>query len=163
MIGIYCWKNKINNKYYIGQSIDIEKRKKQHIASAGKYSTKISRALVKYGIENFDFQILEETTIEELNKKEAYWIKYYDSIKNGYNITFVDENGDRIEGEFNPNAKMTNEMVLEIRNRIFINNEYPPEVYEDYCDFISYDAFWQAFHGVLKMILQWSSLIQILL
>lgn len=30
MTGIYYWKNKITNKYYIGQSIDISKRLTQH-------------------------------------------------------------------------------------------------------------------------------------
>lgn len=63
MIGIYSWKNLINNKRYVGQSIDIERRKKQHIQSAGKLTTKISQALYKYGINNFSFEILEETSI----------------------------------------------------------------------------------------------------
>ena len=41
----------------------------------------------KYGIENFSFELIEECTQDELDDKEQYWIKYYDSFKNGYNNT----------------------------------------------------------------------------
>lgn len=147
MIGIYCWTNKINNKKYIGQSVNIERRKQQHIYGVGKYSTKISQAFAKYGLHNFTFEVLEEVEIDKLDIREQYWIDYYNSISEGYNITYVDENGCNVRGEYNPNAKLTNEDVLEIRNRIYILNEYPKEVYEDYADKISYNRFWSAFHG----------------
>jgi len=43
----------------------------------------------KYGIDNFSFEVIEECSLEELNDKEKYWIKYYDShnSSNGYNLT----------------------------------------------------------------------------
>lgn len=148
MIGIYCWTNKQNNKKYIGKSVDIQKRKEQHIRSAGKYTTKFSKALYKYGWNNFEFEILEETTIEDLNKKETYYIKKLNThyLKgHGYNMNY---GGDEPTlGEDNPNSKLTNKEVLEIRNRIFVNKEYPKEVYSDYEDKIGYDRFWSAFHG----------------
>lgn len=147
MIGIYCWTNKINNKKYVGQSIDIERRRQQHIYGAGKYTTKISLAMHKYGLNNFTFEILELCEIEKLNEREQYWIDFYDSIANGYNITYVDEDGCVTRGEYNPRTKLTNEEVLEMRNRVHINKEYPREVYEDYKDKISYDRFWSAIHG----------------
>ena len=146
MIGIYCWKNKLNNKRYIGQSVDIERRKQQHVSGAGKYETKISQALYKYGVNNFDFEILETCTPNILNEREQYWINQYDSIKNGYNITYVENDGCVIHGEFNPRTKLTNEEVLEMRNRVHISKEYPKEVYEDYANKISYDSFWSAIH-----------------
>ena len=148
MIGIYCWTNKINNKKYIGQSIDIERRRQQHIYGAGKYTTKISMALYKYGLHNFTFEILETCDANELDVREQYWIDYYDSIKNGYNITYVDENGCNVQGENNPRTQLTNEDVLEIRNRVHINRESLREVYADYSDKISYDRIWSAAHGV---------------
>ena len=58
ILGIYQIKNLINNKVYIGQSIDIERRWEQH-----KYvnnCTYISRAIKKYGVNNFEFLTLEE-------------------------------------------------------------------------------------------------------
>lgn len=64
MIGIYKYTNKINQKSYIGQSIQIEKRKKQHIQSAYNknhinYYSDFYKAIRNFGIENFDFEILE--------------------------------------------------------------------------------------------------------
>ena len=47
----------------------------------------IHKALQKYGIENFDFSILELCSENELDDKEIYWINYYNSYKDGYNET----------------------------------------------------------------------------
>lgn len=71
MIGIYKITNKINGKCYIGQSNDIERRWKEHKNSfsnpnVSDYESKKNRAFRKYGIENFDFQVLEETCLEIL-------------------------------------------------------------------------------------------------
>lgn len=41
-----------------------------------------------YGIENFDFEIIEECPIEELDEKEIYYIKLFDSYNTGYNNTY---------------------------------------------------------------------------
>ena len=96
--GIYQIKNKINGKSYIGQSKDIYNRWKQHKLVISDNCNSIMKeypfyqALKKYGIENFDFSILEECSTEELDKKEKYWINklntYINSINsNGYNLT----------------------------------------------------------------------------
>ena len=88
MCGIYKITNKINGKIYIGQSIDIQRRWVHHRNSINEpdlYS--LQQAFVKYGIENFEFEILEECLPAELNQKEIYYIHYYDSYKNGYNET----------------------------------------------------------------------------
>lgn len=92
MIGIYKIVNQINKKVYIGQSVDIEARWKKHKntyknQNAHEYNYHIYRAMRKYGVENFTFEIIEECTASELDDKEKYWIKYYDSYKNGYNET----------------------------------------------------------------------------
>lgn len=92
MIGIYCIKNKKNDKRYIGQSINIEKRWNQHRQRAYnsnclQYNYPIYRAIRYYGIENFEFEILEECNKEELNLREQYWIKKFNTYKNGYNLT----------------------------------------------------------------------------
>lgn len=96
MIGIYKIENLINHHVYIGQSINIKERWQEHYrngiadesASCKQwYNYPLYRAIRKYGIENFSFTVLEETTPEELNIKERYWINYYDSYNNGYNAT----------------------------------------------------------------------------
>ena len=48
--------------------------------------TKFYRAVRKYGRENFQIeQIDSASTQEELDDKEVYWIKYYNSVESGYN------------------------------------------------------------------------------
>jgi len=49
--------------------------------------TKFYRAIRKYGENNFYIELLETTTIDNLNEREKYWISYYNSYKNGYNST----------------------------------------------------------------------------
>lgn len=54
------------------------------------YNRPLYRAIRKYGIENFDFVIIELCKPEDLNDKEIYWIKYYNSyedVNKGYNLT----------------------------------------------------------------------------
>lgn len=87
MIGIYKITNKINNKCYIGQSRNIERRWKRHIQENN--DSAIHRAIKKYGVENFSFEVIEECSTEELDKKEIYWINFYNSIdkEKGYNLT----------------------------------------------------------------------------
>lgn len=85
MVGIYKITNKINNKIYVGQSIDIQRRWEEH-KFYSKDDTVLQHAFSKYGINNFIFEIIEECNIDELDEKEIYWISYYDSFENGYNM-----------------------------------------------------------------------------
>ena len=92
MIGIYKITNNINNKIYVGQSIDIKERWKQHLYKAYNekelgYNSAIHQAFRKYGYENFSFEIIELCNKEELDVKEIYWIKTLNSLAPiGYNI-----------------------------------------------------------------------------
>ena len=96
--GIYKIKNNINQKEYVGKSIDIEGRWKSHISLAENGSRyPIHCALRKYGIENFEFSILEECEISELNDKEMEWISKLNTYKNGYNCTRGGEGNLRID------------------------------------------------------------------
>lgn len=93
IVGIYKIENLINHKVYIGQSRNIEKRWNRHKSTIlnqndHNYENPLYRAIRKYGIENFQFSILEKCSIEELNQKEIYWINFYNSFFNGYNLTF---------------------------------------------------------------------------
>lgn len=82
---IYKIQNKINGKIYIGQTVrTLKERIEEHKRNK---KSKISKAIKKYGINNFDIQVIDEVnTIEELNQKEIYYIKKYNSINNGYNL-----------------------------------------------------------------------------
>jgi len=94
MIGIYKFTNKITGESYIGQSRDIHKRYIQHKCrhekrlreNAPVEDTYFHSMLNHYGFWNFDFEIIEECNIDELNEKEIYYIKAFNTLyPNGYN------------------------------------------------------------------------------
>lgn len=90
--GIYKIENKLNKKVYIGQSLNIEERWKAHRVAGQNINHKykdypLYKDMHQYKIENFIFSIVEECSKNELDDKEIYWIKYYDSFYNGYNQT----------------------------------------------------------------------------
>jgi group I intron endonuclease len=90
--GIYKITNRINNKLYIGQAVDIAARwnAEKWLSKSDRYGIQtITRAIHKYGLDNFTFEILEETSIDRLNTREKYWISYFNSNnpEKGYNLT----------------------------------------------------------------------------
>lgn len=87
MTGIYMFTNKCTEKSYIGQSINIEKRYNAHLFKMSEKSL-FHDELHYYGIHNFDFEILEECSVQDLDDREMYYIKKYNTISpNGYNLT----------------------------------------------------------------------------
>lgn len=67
-----------------------EHRWKEHIhdySREGYRDRPLYRAFTKYGIENFEFSVIEQCSDLEVNDRETYWIEYYGSFKNGYNAT----------------------------------------------------------------------------
>ena len=121
MTGIYLITNKINGKYYVGQSKDIYTRwkREKRIASNPNdknYNDVIFRAIRKYGIENFSWTVLEECKIEELNQREIYWAKYYNSYRpNGYNVA-------KCGGGVVVHHKTTPEQISRIKNMLLTTN-----------------------------------------
>lgn len=88
--GIYKITNLVNGKCYIGQSTYIPKRWRNHKAIVFNindecYDYPLYRAIRKYGLEQFEFKVIENCSKELLNDREKYWISYYDSYFNGYN------------------------------------------------------------------------------
>lgn len=88
---IYKITNIQNNKVYIGQTIrPIQDRLHRHINDAlnNILDTHFARAIRKYGKNNFIIEQIDQAqTQNELNKKEQYWIQYYNSVQEGYNET----------------------------------------------------------------------------
>lgn len=92
MLCIYCIKNKINGKCYIGKTTkSIEERFKEHCLDSKRARYEIRplyRAFNKYGIENFEISLLCEcNNVDELSQKEIYYINEYNTFHNGYNAT----------------------------------------------------------------------------
>ena len=86
---IYKISNLVNSKVYIGLTINpIEYRFYQHkyLAEKGVERT-LYYAMRKYGIDKFYITLIEECDNSILKEREQYWIAYYDSYNNGYNMT----------------------------------------------------------------------------
>lgn len=83
---IYKITNLINNKIYIGQTINpISQRWSAHKSHAKNGSThKLGRAIRKYGEENFKIELISQYPMEELDEQERYWINQYKSFKDEY-------------------------------------------------------------------------------
>lgn len=86
MIGIYKITNLINGKVYIGQSININRRWRQH-RECQTASSPLHSDIKKIGLENFSFEVLEEVEFDKLDERERFYIEFYDSYRNGYNRT----------------------------------------------------------------------------
>lgn len=83
--GIYKITNKINNKSYIGQSTKVKNRIAVHRRAAR--TLVISKAILKYGVDNFEFEVLLYCEIHELDRYEKELIGIYNTASpNGYNI-----------------------------------------------------------------------------
>ena len=97
---IYKVTNQINNKIYKGKTtLSLEKRKKSHLHARFHKQTYFYSALNKYGINNFIWEILEDNIDNlNLNKREQFWINYYQSNNNkyGYNMTAGGDNTDNL-------------------------------------------------------------------
>ena len=90
MVGIYSITNIINCKKYIGQSVDVKRRLRNH-----KWSLKhnrhenshLQKSFNKYGENNFVFEIVCECTEEQLDDFERFYIEHYRCMNSnfGYN------------------------------------------------------------------------------
>ena len=89
IVGIYGLRNKINGKWYVGQSVDVEHRWVKYENGDCRKQRKLYNALKKYGWSNFEATIIEHCQDVEwiLDYREMYWIRHLNSMENGYNLT----------------------------------------------------------------------------
>lgn len=89
--GIYKITNIVTKQCYIGQSVNIADRWKQHIKRGlgidAPATNKLYVAMQEHGVWNFSFELIEKCERTELNEKERLWISMYQSDKYGYNST----------------------------------------------------------------------------
>lgn len=118
---IYKITNLINGKIYIGQTNNPKRREREHFSltpsiledNDGKI---LYNALLKYGPQNFSFEIIEDKC-ENYNEKEKFWIKTLNTlIPFGYNMTEGGEAPPVFHGEQHPMATHFLNEVNEIRN-----------------------------------------------
>lgn len=89
--GIYKITNQENGKCYIGQSVDVSKRWKDHakcgLGIDAPLGNQLYNDMQTYGIWKFSWELLEQCPREQLNEKERYYINLYQSQDFGYNST----------------------------------------------------------------------------
>lgn len=165
--GIYKITNLVNNLSYIGQAKDIyERYYNHHIYDYLRLDYDLYKAMRKDGFDNFIIEVVELCPIEQLDEKEIYWIQYYNTYNNGYNMTkggqfwspdihsketeikraTTRENNKSLMDENHPRAKLTNEQVLKIRAR-YISGEPTKSIYKDFEKLYSFETFQQIVLG----------------
>ncbi len=90
--GIYIIRNIIDSKGYVGSTSSFTKRQKTHFVALKNnkhFNIQLQRAVNKYGIEQFIFEIIECVDADDnlLILRENFHIQRLDSITNGYNLT----------------------------------------------------------------------------
>lgn len=88
--GIYKCTCLSNGYEYIGQARFLLKRKQHHIYALRNNKHRnihMQRAWNKYGEDNFLWTVIEKCDVSNLNEREIYWIKKYDTFHNGFNMT----------------------------------------------------------------------------
>lgn len=109
-----------SGKVYVGITNSLERRKKEHKRSVGKKdktkNLKITNAIKKYGFDNMNFEHICTAFNEDYAKElEVYFVKKYDSYRNGYNLTWG--------GDSNPiSGKLNLDDIEEIRNLLETSN-----------------------------------------
>lgn len=88
--GIYKITNIKNQMCYVGQAVDVSNRWKQHIKRGLGAETptknKLYPVMVKEGVENFTFELIEECSPAQLNDREKYWQEFFKAKEFGYSI-----------------------------------------------------------------------------
>ena len=111
---IYKITNTKTGKIYIGKTTkSLNDRLQGHINSADKGNNfKLSRAIRKYGKENFIIEPIDVAdTRNELNEKEIYYIKKYNSLEDGYNMTIGGEGGNTYIDKSDEEMKAISEKI----------------------------------------------------
>lgn len=136
---IYRIINLTTGKSYVGQSVNVIKRKRQHFSNlrCGRHENDyLQKSYNKYGLSSFKFEVLEKMGVlsdEEVSSREVFWITYYDSYNSGYNLTIGGEGtkrrvfseeerrliSKRVAGKGNP--FFGKKHTLEVRKKISTN------------------------------------------
>ena len=88
--GIYKITNLDNGMCYVGQSVDVADRWRQHVkrgvGAEPVTQNKLYPAMKSIGVENFMFELIEECKGNELTPREKYWTGFYQAQTYGYTV-----------------------------------------------------------------------------
>jgi group I intron endonuclease len=81
-----------NGKIYIGQSIDVYLRFKYYKYLKCKSQKKLYNSLIKHGVENHLFEVIEQCSVNLLNERERYYQDFYNCVERGLNCSYTKTN-----------------------------------------------------------------------
>lgn len=126
--GIYCIENKINNKKYIGQSINMKSRLSKHISELNRNCHEndyLQKSWNKYGSDNFKFYVLEYCEKDILDEREIYYIDMFDTTNRGlgYNLKSGGQEGNYYSEEVRQKmSESTKRTYLDPKRRMIQRN-----------------------------------------
>jgi group I intron endonuclease len=123
---IYKITNKENGLIYIGCTINsLEQRFSEHLYRCFKtgYKSKLYNSIKKYGVDNFQIELIEECNLGVIYETEKKYVKQYDSYNNGLNSTF---GGEGCLGYIH-SSEMRNKISESVRN----GNSHKGKTYEE--------------------------------
>ena len=115
--GVYLIRNIKNGKVYVGQTNNLKLRKQNHFADLKAnihHNHHLQNAWNKYGRKNFEFEVLEECSLDKLDEVEIYWIKYYESYNRRFGYNF------ELGGNHSPQTQETRDKIdsiIELRKQ----------------------------------------------
>ena len=114
---IYVIKNCLNNKVYVGQSVDYKTRFRKHKEEARRnnysYKSELYDAMNELGSENFYVEVIEHS-VKNPDEREEFWIKKLNALyPNGYNLSTGGTRYPNLKGTLNYRAAIKDEKVLD--------------------------------------------------
>jgi group I intron endonuclease len=132
-VGIYKITNKINGKFYIGSSKQIERRWWEHQNDLNKnkhVNQKLQSAWSQHGSNEFEFTIIETVDESQLLIREQFYLDTFKPHLIGYNISDTASGGDNFTN--NPNKEdirqRLSDLNLEYKNPMFGKNHSPEAI-----------------------------------
>lgn len=130
LVGIYCIKNLINNKVYIGSSVNIKGRLREHkraLLNGVHHSRHLQKSWDKYNEASFEWNILEFITDPSiLRKREKELILEYKANDGdfGYNSSLPDENSLGASSHSDETKELLRRLYYKSRFGVFVEEEY---------------------------------------
>ena len=120
---IYKITNLITNQVYIGQTKNnpiVRWNREKRDASNSLNNTLLAKNFREYGFDNFQWEVVEECSNENLDDKEKYWINYYQSFNSGLNMT---RGGNGSPSFVKLNPKTLEEIINLLQENILTNRD----------------------------------------
>jgi len=139
--GIYTLKNKITKENYIGKSSNIYMRLGMHLTRLcnNKHRNRLLQASWnKYGVDNFELEVLEICSLQELDVKEMSWINKladFNITRDGYRLSMTDE---------------SKKKMSETRKRKFENKELIPYQYKEVHKYDMNGTYIESYGSILE-------------